>query len=68
MMQLSILIPVYNERETICKLLHRVQSAELDGVRKGLVVVDDSSTDGTREILQEVAQPPDVFVYLHQHN
>jgi len=48
---LSILIPVYNERTTVLELLRRVLAVEL-AVDKEVVMVDDGSTDGTREILK----------------
>src|SRR5919109_4103604 len=46
---LSVVIPVYNERSTILKVIQRVR--EVPPYEKELVVVDDGSTDGTREIL-----------------
>ena len=49
---LTIIIPVYNERQTVMKLLQRV-AAQPVSLHKELVVVDDYSTDGTREFLQE---------------
>jgi glycosyltransferase involved in cell wall biosynthesis len=51
--KLSVVIPVYNERRTIEELLRRVQAIDVD---KEIIVVDDGSTDGTREFLKEVAQ------------
>ncbi len=51
--KLSVVMPVYNERATIEDILQRVQAVEVD---KEIVVVDDASTDGTREFLQEVHQ------------
>ena len=52
---LSIVIPVYNERHTVQELLETVLAAELpDGVERELVVVDDGSTDGTRDLLREL--------------
>jgi glycosyltransferase involved in cell wall biosynthesis len=45
---LSVVIPVYNERATVEELLKRVQAVPLD---KEIVIVDDGSTDGTRELL-----------------
>ncbi|MFZ0705200.1 MAG: glycosyltransferase [Candidatus Korobacteraceae bacterium] len=50
---LSIIIPVYNERRTVMKLLKQV-AAQPISLHKELVIVDDFSTDGTREFLQQV--------------
>ena len=47
-MTLSVLIPVYNERNTIIEILRRVTSTGLD---IELVVVDDGRTDGTGDVL-----------------
>jgi glycosyltransferase involved in cell wall biosynthesis len=49
---LSIVIPAYNECRTIAEVLRRVQAA---AVEKEIIVVDDGSTDGTREFLQTLA-------------
>lgn len=49
---LSIVIPVFNEEETIREILSRVQAVEL-GLDKEIVVVDDASTDSTGEILRD---------------
>jgi glycosyltransferase involved in cell wall biosynthesis len=50
--KVSVLIPVYNERLYIEELLKRVQSVDIEGVDIEIIVVDDCSTDGTREILE----------------
>ena len=50
---LSVVIPVYNERATLEELLRRVEGVSLD---KEIILVDDSSTDGTRELLQQIAR------------
>jgi glycosyltransferase involved in cell wall biosynthesis len=52
-MKLSIVVPVYNERNFIEEVLMRVQRVPL---RKEIVVIDDGSTDGTRELLQQWAE------------
>ena len=49
--RLSVVIPVYNERSTIEEVLRRVQQVDID---KEIVVVDDGSTDGTRELLERI--------------
>ncbi len=50
--KLSIIIPVFNEHDTIEKTLRHVEEADL-GVDKEIIIVDDGSTDGTREILKK---------------
>lgn len=54
MKKLSIIIPVYNEKETILKILERVEAVDLGEVAKEIIIVDDFSTDGTREMLKEL--------------
>jgi len=51
--KISIVIPVYNEINTIEEILNKVQSVKLD---KEIVIVDDFSTDGTREFLNLIVQ------------
>ncbi len=51
---LSVVIPVYNERATVEEILRRVKAVPLD---KEIIVVDDASSDGTREVLQRLAGP-----------
>lgn len=55
-MKLSVVIPVFNERRTIEEILRRVESVDLD---KEIIVVDDASSDGTREFLMELAMTAD---------
>ena len=48
---LSVLIPCYNEKETIISVIDKVQSLKF--INKEIIIVDDGSTDGTRELLRE---------------
>ncbi|MEI6515199.1 MAG: glycosyltransferase family 2 protein [bacterium] len=67
-MKLSIVIPVYNEAATILEILKLVSSIEI-GLDKELVMVDDCSTDGTRDVLRKVAADhPDWRVLFHDVN
>lgn len=63
-MKLTVIIPVYNERGTILELLSRVQAV---GIEKEILIIDDGSTDGTRELLRTVSAP-DVEVFYHPRN
>lgn len=54
-MKLSVIICVYNEHETIMEILHRVQTTDLGpGWEREVIIVDNVSTDGTRELLQTI--------------
>jgi len=61
----SVVIPVYNERETIVEIVRRVQSV---GIHQEIVIVDDYSLDGTRDLLLELDQEPDIRVVFHGYN
>jgi len=67
-MKLSIVMPVFNEHETLSEILGQVRAVELPGVEKEILVVDDGSTDGSREILAEEAQAGDLAVFYHDKN
>ena len=62
--KVTIVIPVYNERDTILTVLDAVEATP---VPKEIVVVDDGSTDGTRDVLSSL-QRADVKVVLHEKN
>jgi glycosyltransferase involved in cell wall biosynthesis len=62
---LSVVIPCFNEAATILDLLERVRSAPVPS--KQIIVVDDGSSDGTRELLQGL-QADDLTVLLHERN
>lgn len=64
-MKLSVLIPVYNEKNTISEIVRRVKDT---GLVYEIIIVDDGSSDGTRDILKEIEQDPIVRVILHEKN
>ena len=64
-MNLSVVIPVYNEEHNIREILRRVQATKL---AKEIVVVDDGSQDGTREILKKMDGKGKIRVILHERN
>ena len=64
-LKLSIVIPAYNEAATIERLLDRVLAAPYS---KEILVIDDGSTDGTRELLEARDGRDGVRVFLHERN
>lgn len=86
-MRLSIIVPVYNELETVAEILRRVRAVDLKvpvgygphdnpsggqssvfELEREVVVVDDGSTDGTRDILRRMEGDPDITLVLHEQN
>ena len=64
-MKVSIIIPVYNEKSTIEEILRRVKAEE---IATEILVIDDGSIDGTRDILGNLDQDSQVRVILHDRN
>ena len=55
-MKLSVLMPVYNERKTLAEIVSRVLKQRINGIDSlELVIVDDASTDGSTEIIEQLA-------------
>lgn len=54
MKKLSILMPVYNEKQTIISILEQVVAADTVGLEQEIIIVDDASQDGTRDILRDL--------------
>lgn len=65
---LSVLMPVFNERATVETAIERVLAAHTPVDRVELVVVDDGSSDGTRELLESREWPENVLVIRHDRN
>ncbi len=68
-MKLSIIIPVYNEINTIGEIIRRVAEADA-GCTKEIIIVDDASTDGTNDFLKGLAEQeqPAVKIFCHTEN
>jgi len=64
-MKLSVVIPVYNESRTIREIVRQVQAVP---VEKEILIVDDGSTDGTREVLRELDGKENIRVFLQPSN
>jgi glycosyltransferase involved in cell wall biosynthesis len=64
-MRLSVIIPVYNEEQTIDEVIVRVSGVELPGVEKEFVIANDGSTDGTRRIIDAHAWPTGAAVHVY---
>jgi glycosyltransferase involved in cell wall biosynthesis len=63
-MKVSIIMPVFNEKATLLAILEKVEAVHLD---KEIILVDDGSTDGSREML-EALEPGRARVILHEKN
>jgi glycosyltransferase involved in cell wall biosynthesis len=64
-MKISVVIPVYNEANTLREIVQRVRAV---GVADEIVIVDDGSVDGTREILKDMEDQNPLEVVLHERN
>ena len=64
-MLVSVVIPCFNEKNTIIKTIEKVENASV--LLKEIIIVDDFSTDGTREILEKVNNPI-IKIYFHPKN
>jgi glycosyltransferase involved in cell wall biosynthesis len=64
-MIVSVVIPVFNEIETLSKIIERVRAVSL---QTEIILVDDCSSDGSRELVQSLAQSDDIRAVLHEVN
>lgn len=65
LLKLSIVIPIYNERDTLAALVSKVDAIDYD---KEILLIDDFSTDGTRDLLKEYENRKNFQVHYHSHN
>jgi len=64
-MRLSVIIPVYNEEQTIHEVLERVAAVDIGSLDKEIVIANDGSTDGTRRVIDERHLPADLPVHVY---
>jgi len=67
MNKLSIIIPAYNEKDTVLEIINKIKAVDLGKVMKELIIVDDFSKDGTREILQNI-HDKEIKTHYHKKN
>jgi len=65
--KLSIIIPVYNEEKTINEVINQVLKVSLNNIKKEIIIVDDFSTDKTKEILDKI-KSDSIKIFYHQKN
>jgi glycosyltransferase involved in cell wall biosynthesis len=67
-MKLSVIIPVYNERDTLPTILEQVRAVVLPDIEKEILLVDDGSTDGSTEIIAREAEAEGTRAFFHERN
>ena len=65
---ISILIPVFNEVQTVEEIIRRVRAADTGTLTKEIILVDDASTDGTSDILKRFTGTPGLKLFSHPVN
>ena len=66
--RLSILIPVFNEVQTVEEIIRRVRATDSCSLEKEIILVDDASTDGTGDLLKKIQEAGGVKVVWHPYN
>lgn len=66
--KVSIVIPAYNEMRTIRSVIDRTQKADVLGLEKEIIVIDNCSTDGTHEVIAELGKTGHIKAILHEKN
>jgi glycosyltransferase involved in cell wall biosynthesis len=64
-LRISVVVPVYNEKETLLEIIRRVREVPIP---KEIILVDDFSTDGTRDLLSSLDCGQDIRIFLHERN
>ncbi len=64
-MKLSVVVPVYNEQATLAEIVKRVQAINIP---KEIILIDDGSTDGSKELVRQLSQTPGIRAFFHSRN
>jgi glycosyltransferase involved in cell wall biosynthesis len=64
-LKISVVVPIYNEKATLLEIVRRVRAVPIP---KEIILVDDASTDGTRDLLAGLDRGDDVHIVLHERN
>lgn len=67
-MKLSIIVPVYNEAQTIATVVERIRAVDIGGIDKEIIIVNDGSSDGTRRVIDESAWRGDARVRVYEND
>lgn len=62
---LSVVVPIYNEAGTVEEVIRRIRNC---GIRSEIILADDASTDGTRQVLERHRGEPDIRLIFHERN
>jgi glycosyltransferase involved in cell wall biosynthesis len=65
--KISFIVPVFNEIKTVPQIIEKIKAADVSGLVKEIILVDDYSTDGTREYLKNISEP-NIQVFFKEQN
>ena len=64
-LRISVVVPIYNEKSTVAEIIRQIRAVPIP---KEIILVDDGSTDGTRDVLAAIDRGDDLRVILHEQN
>ncbi len=66
---MSVIVPVFNEKDTILEVIRDIQGVSLpEGIEKEIIIIDDGSHDGTKELLKTLENQDNIRVFYHSPN